>query len=80
MQSKALEDSSDELTLTVYNQIGWFAVGAGVVVLVLSPLVKKLMHLDTLTDDDVGDDLEGQAEGPGEAQGAGIHPATRPTN
>ena len=66
-----------ELTLTVYNQIGWFAVGAGVVVLVLSPLVKKLMHLDTLTDDDVGDDLEGQAEGPGEPQGAGIHPETR---
>ena len=67
-----------ELTLTVYNQIGWFAVGAGVVVLVVSPLVKKLMHLDTLKEDDVGDDLEGQAEGPGEPQGAGIHPTTRP--
>ena len=48
--------------------------------MVLAPFVKKLMHLDTLQDDDVGDDLEGQREGPGEPQGAGIHPTTRPHN
>ncbi len=48
--------------------------------MVVSPLVKKLMHLDTLEDDTVGDDLEGQAEGPGEPMGAGIHPSTRPGN
>ncbi|MEN3971064.1 peptide MFS transporter [Sphingomicrobium sp. XHP0235] len=71
-------DMTRELTLSVYNQIGWFAVGVGVVVLVVSPFVKKLMHLDTLSDDDVGDDLEGQAQAGLENQEAGIHPATNP--
>ena len=71
-------EMSRELTLSVYNSIGWVAVGVGLFVLVISPLVKRLMHLDTLRDDDVGDDLLGQAEGPGEPQGAGIHPETRP--
>ena len=58
----------------------WVPVAVGVAVIVVSPFVKKLMHLDTLADDDVGDDLEGQSEGPGEPQGAGIHPTTRPTH
>ncbi|WP_459789002.1 peptide MFS transporter [Alteriqipengyuania sp. 357] len=66
--------------LDVYWSMGLVAAGIGAFVVLISPLVKKLMHLDTLTDDDVGDDLEGQREGPGEAQGAGIHPATRPNN
>ena len=35
-------------TLSVYDEIGWIAVGVGVVVLVVAPLVKRLMHLDTL--------------------------------
>jgi POT family proton-dependent oligopeptide transporter len=43
----------------------------------VSPLVKRLMHLATLRDFDVGDDLRGQGE-VGEPQAAGIHPATRP--
>ena len=64
--------------LDVYSTVGWYAIAIGVGVLVIAPLVKKLMHLDTLRDDTVGDDLLGQAEGPGEAQGAGIHPQTRP--
>ena len=67
-----------EGTLAVYQQIGWVAIVVGIVVIVIARFVKKLMHLDTLGDDDVGDDLEGQAEGPGEPQGAGIHPSTRP--
>ena len=71
-------DMSQDLTLQIYNQIGWVAIGVGVVVLALSPIVKRWMHLDTLRDDTVGDDLLGQAEGPGEPQGAGIHPATTP--
>jgi POT family proton-dependent oligopeptide transporter len=33
------------------------------------------MHLDTLEDRNVGDDLAGQAEA-GEPQIAGVHPAT----
>ena len=71
-------EMSKELTLSIYNQIGWVAIGVGAVVLLLSPIVKRWMHLDTLRDDNAGDDLLGQAEGPGEPQGAGIHPATTP--
>ena len=66
--------------LDVYWSMGLVAAGIGAFVVLISPLVKKLMHLDTLTDDEVGDDLEGQREGPGEAQGAGIHPTTRPNH
>ena len=46
--------------------------------MVLSPLIKKLMHLDTIRDDNVGDDLEGKAGAGLEAQEAGMHPATNP--
>jgi len=45
-------EMSKELTLSIYNEIGWVAVGCGVVVLVISPFVKRWMHLDTLRDDD----------------------------
>jgi POT family proton-dependent oligopeptide transporter len=47
-------------------------------VLVVAPFVKRLMHLDTLRDEDVGDDLLGQGEAGYEAQEAGVHPQTRP--
>ncbi|MXP10647.1 peptide MFS transporter [Pseudoblastomonas halimionae] len=67
-----------DAALDLYQTMGWVAIGVGIVVTIISPLVKKLMHLDKLADDDVGDDLAGQAEGPGEAQGAGIHPAIDP--
>ena len=70
------ETAGKEVVLDVYSTVGWFAIGVGVVALLISPLIKRLMHLDTLRDDDVGDDLLGQREGPGEPQGAGIHPAT----
>ena len=39
-------------------------------VIAVSPLIKKLMHLDTLRD---ADDLAGQGE-LGEPQAAGVHP------
>jgi POT family proton-dependent oligopeptide transporter len=42
--------------------------------MVISPLIKRLMHLDTLTDDDT---LEGAAEAGLEAQEGGVHPATK---
>ena len=42
-----------EGTLAIYTEIGWVAVGVGVVVLVVAPLVKRLMHLDTLKDEDL---------------------------
>jgi POT family proton-dependent oligopeptide transporter len=70
-------EMSRELTLSIYSEIGWVAIGVGAVVLALSPVVKKWMHLDTLGDDNVGDDLLGQAE-VGEPVAAGAHPETRP--
>ena len=71
------EQSGKEVVLDVYTSVGWWAVGIGVAVMVVSPLVKRLLHLDTLRDDNVGDDLEGQAQAGIEPQEAGIHPATR---
>jgi proton-dependent oligopeptide transporter, POT family len=65
-------------TLEIYAQIGWITIGVGVVVLVLSPLVRRLMHLETLRDDTPDDDLEGQRQAGLEAQQAGMHPATFP--
>ncbi len=63
-------------TLDVYNTIGWWTVGIGVAVLAVSPFVRKLMHLDTLRDDD---DLAGQKE-LAEPQAPGMRPQaeTRP--
>jgi len=34
--------------LAVYSQIGWWSVGAGLVVMALAPLAKRLMHSDRL--------------------------------
>lgn len=64
------EGAGKALVLDVYSTIGLWAVGFGVLVIVVSPLIKKLMHLDTLRD---ADDLAGKGE-IGEAQAAGIHP------
>ena len=56
--------------LDVYELFGWIAIGAAVVVLLLSPIVKRWMHLDTLSDRDDG--LAGIGEA--EPQAAGVHP------
>jgi POT family proton-dependent oligopeptide transporter len=65
------EGAGKELVLSVYSTIGLYAIGFGVLVVVVSPFIKKLMHLDTLVDDG----LAGQKE-IGEPAAAGIHPAT----
>ncbi|MFP5330178.1 MAG: peptide MFS transporter [Alphaproteobacteria bacterium] len=62
-------EMTKEGTLAVYNTIGWWTVGIGAVVLALSPLVKRWMHLDTLRDDDR---LAGRPE-LAEPQAAGIN-------
>lgn len=67
---------SREATLSIYWTIGLIAIGVGIFVIAVSFLVKRWMHLDTLADDNVGDDLEGQRE-IGEPQAAGIHPSTK---
>ena len=54
---------SKELTLTIYNELGWISLGVAVVVLAVSPVVKRWMHLDTLKDvrpDDVVPEAAGQ--------------------
>ena len=55
--------------LGVYQQIGWITIGIGVAVLAISPLVKKLMHVDSLRDDD---ELAGQSQ-LAEPKAAGVH-------
>ncbi len=69
-------EMSKSALLDIYELFGWVAIGAAVAVLLVSPIVKKWMHLDTLEDRDPTDDLAGQ-EGVGEPQAAGIRPATR---
>ena len=59
-----------EGALEAYWTMGLVAVGVGLVVMVVSPLVKKLMHLDTLKDDDAH--IEGEAEAGLEVQEAGL--------
>ncbi|MGB7408756.1 MAG: peptide MFS transporter [Pontixanthobacter sp.] len=71
------EEAGKQIVLDVYSTVGWYAVGIGVVVMVVSPLIKKLMHLDTLVDENVGDELEGQSQAGIEPMEAGIHPATK---
>jgi POT family proton-dependent oligopeptide transporter len=41
--------------LEVYGQIGWFSVGVGVVVVLLSPRVNRMMHLDLLAGEEKGE-------------------------
>jgi proton-dependent oligopeptide transporter, POT family len=49
------EGAGPERVTQVYSTVGWTAVGVGVAVLVISPLLNRLMHLDTLRDaDDTG--------------------------
>jgi POT family proton-dependent oligopeptide transporter len=52
------EGAAKEVVLGVYSQIGWVAIAVGVGVLVVSPLIKKLMHLDTLKDDDSQSEID----------------------
>ncbi|MEM1053178.1 MAG: peptide MFS transporter [Pseudomonadota bacterium] len=67
------EEAGKQVVLGVYSTVGWYAVGIGVAVMVISPLIKKLMHLDTLTDE--GEHIEGEAEAGLEAQEAGFSKA-----
>jgi POT family proton-dependent oligopeptide transporter len=66
------EGAGKALVLDVYSTIGLWAVGFGIFVIVVSPLIKKLMHLDTLRDAD----LAGEGE-LAEPQAAGVHPEVK---
>ncbi len=65
-------EMSKQGLLDVYEMFGWITIGISVVVLLLSPIVKRWMHLDTLEDDT----LPGSEE-LGEPQAAGVHPDGR---
>ncbi len=45
-------EMTKEATLAVYSTIGWWTMGIAVAVLIVSPFITKLMHLDTLKEDD----------------------------
>jgi proton-dependent oligopeptide transporter, POT family len=71
-EAAAGEGAGKETVLAVYDQIGWIAVGVGVAVLAISPLIKRLMHLDTLKD---AEELAGYGEiGGDRGQDAGMFP------
>lgn len=72
-------EGAKELFMQVWSTVGWIAVAIGVVVLVLSPFVKKLMHLDSLRDREPGDHAAGQPE-LAEPQATGMHPETKPAS
>lgn len=69
--AEGVDNAGPERVLEVYTTVGWVALGVGVAMVVIAPLVKKLMHLDTLKDFE--DDVPGQAE-IGEPQAGGTHP------
>ena len=63
-------NAGPERVLEVYSTVGWIAVAVGVGMIMISPLIKRLMHLDTLRDDEPS--LAGQSE-IGEPQAPGLH-------
>jgi POT family proton-dependent oligopeptide transporter len=54
--------------LDIYSLFGWITIGIGIGVLLLSPIVRKWMHLDTLEDHPLAGDRE-----LGEPQAAGTN-------
>jgi POT family proton-dependent oligopeptide transporter len=57
-EGAAGEAAGKDTVLNVYSTVGWVAVGVGVAVIVISPLIKRLMHLDTLEDERMAGDAE----------------------
>jgi POT family proton-dependent oligopeptide transporter len=44
------EGAGPENVLAVYTRVGWLAAGLGVAMLAIAPLIRRLMHLETLRD------------------------------
>jgi len=63
-------EAAKEVVLAIYEKIGWFSIGIAVLVLIVSPFVKKLTHLDTLSDEP--DHAMAGEEEIGEPQAAGV--------
>lgn len=47
----AAEGGGADQVIEVYSKVGWIAVAVGVGLVVVSPLIKRMMHLDTLASD-----------------------------
>jgi hypothetical protein len=47
-------------TFSVFSTIGWTGVGAGIILMLISPILKRSMHLQTLGKDRPDDDPRGQ--------------------
>jgi proton-dependent oligopeptide transporter, POT family len=56
------EGAAKETVLDVYSTVGWTAVAVGVAMVVISPLIKRLMHLDTLEDHSEDHAMAGERE------------------
>jgi POT family proton-dependent oligopeptide transporter len=63
-------EMTKEGTLDVYSTIGWVTVAIGIAVIAVSPVIRRLMHLDTLENDE---ELAGYKE-VGESEAAGMFP------
>ena len=51
LNAEAALAETQRIVLDVYSTIGWVAVGVGVGLIVVSPIIKRMMHLDTLEAD-----------------------------
>ena len=60
-------EMSKELTLAIYNRIGWITIFIALVVLLVSPIVRRWMHLGTLTDTPSPED-QAKVHGGGEGE------------
>src|SRR3546814_9708954 len=58
------ETAGKETVISVYSTVGWTAVAVGVGVMLISPLVLRLMHLDTLKDEEPACRLRGVSSWP----------------
>jgi POT family proton-dependent oligopeptide transporter len=59
-QTTGGETAGADTVLSVYATIGWFSIGVGAVVMVVSPFFTRLMHLDTLGEPAVDHALAGE--------------------
>ena len=51
LDAEAALAETQRIVLDVYSTIGWVAVSIGVGLILISPLIKRMMHLDTLGED-----------------------------
>ena len=56
------ENVTPDHILSVYSRLGWVVIGAGVVVILLSRGVSRLMHLESIGGAAVDHALPGEAE------------------